>query len=49
MTPKYLVPKDTKVWKKKSMENPSTEAVQDNKSKDKELDHEDHERSSILF
>ena len=31
------------------MEKPSTEAVPDNKSKDNELDHEDHERSSILF
>ena len=44
-----LVHKNTRLWKQRSMEKPSTEAVQDNKSKDKELDHEDHERYSILF
>ena len=45
---KGLVPKNTRIWKKKSVEKPRTEAFQtskDNKSEHKEL--EDHEKPSI--
>ena len=45
---KGLVPKNTRIWKKISIEKPRTEAFQtskDNKSEHKEL--EDHEKPSI--
>ena len=35
----YFVHNNAKVWKQRSMEKPSTEAIQDNNSKDNELEH----------